>query len=118
MNSDKVDEYINKQNSPQKEICIKLRAIIFHTFPNITEELKWGVPTYGNGQYYIASLKTHVHLGFSIDNLSSEEQKVFKGSGKSMKVLEFKTLDELNEQKVVKLLKLIDKSGTKKNEQS
>ena len=42
----KVDEYIEKQKSPQKEICLELRRIVFKTFPDIEEEMKWGVPTY------------------------------------------------------------------------
>jgi len=60
----KVDDYIEKQISPQKEICRQLRAIILRTFPGIKEEMKWGVPTYGEGKYYLVSLKEHVNLGF------------------------------------------------------
>ena len=33
--SNKVDEYIEKQKSPQKEICLQLRRIIFQTFPGV-----------------------------------------------------------------------------------
>ena len=36
-----VDEYIGKQKSPQKEVCMQLRGIILGTFPNIEEEMKW-----------------------------------------------------------------------------
>lgn len=39
-----VDQYIEKQPSPQQEICTKLRKIILKTFPGIQEEMKWGVP--------------------------------------------------------------------------
>ncbi len=31
--NEKITEYIDKQKSPQKEICQKLRQIIFDTFP-------------------------------------------------------------------------------------
>jgi uncharacterized protein YdhG (YjbR/CyaY superfamily) len=58
----KIDEYIEKQKSPQKEICEKLREIIFKTFPDIKEEIKWGVLSYENGKYYFAALKTHVNV--------------------------------------------------------
>jgi hypothetical protein len=44
----KVDEYIKKQKSPQKEICRKLREIILDTVPGITEEMRVGVPCYGS----------------------------------------------------------------------
>ena len=58
-----VEEYIEKQKSPQKEICKKLRKIILKTFPDIKEEMKLGVPWY-EGKYYIVALKTYVNLGF------------------------------------------------------
>ena len=80
-----VDEYIEKQQSPQKEICQELRRIIFETFPDIEEEMKWGVPSYDNGKYYFVALKTHVNLGFSLKGLSKEEIALFEGSGKTMK---------------------------------
>ncbi len=51
------DEYLEKQKSPQKEICQLLRSIIFRTFPNVKEEMKWGVPTYADGEYYFVALK-------------------------------------------------------------
>ena len=78
MSDKKVDEYIETQKSPQKEICIKLRAIIFKTFPDIKEEMKWGVPSYAGGKYYFVALKTHVNLGFSIKGLSKEKLLYFR----------------------------------------
>jgi hypothetical protein len=80
-----VDEYLEKQKSPQKEICQLLRGIIFKTFPIIKEEMKWGVPTYAEGKYYIVAVKNLVNLGFIIANLSTEELQEFEGSGKTMR---------------------------------
>ena len=101
-----VTEYIEKQKSPQKEICQKLSDIIFKTFPIIKEEMKWGVPTYGNGKYYIVSLKTHVNLGFSLKDLSKEEIALLEGSGKTMKHIKINSLKEIDEKRIVKLLRL------------
>ena len=103
----KVNEYLEKQKSLQKEICQQLRTIIFRAFPDIKEEMKWGVPTYGDGKFYIVSLKDHVNLGFSMANLSKEEEQLFDGSGKTMKVLSITSLNVIDEQKIVKLLKLV-----------
>jgi hypothetical protein len=103
----KVNEYIERQKSPQKEICQQLRGIIIRTFPNIKEEMKWGVPTYGDGKFYIVSLKDHVNLGFSMANLSKEEEQLFDGSGKTMKVLSISSLEDIDEQKILRLLKLV-----------
>lgn len=107
MKEKKVDEYIEKQISPQREICYELRKIIFKTFPKIKEEMKWGVPSYAGGEYYLVALKTHVNLGFSIKNLSKEEIALFQGKGKTMRTIEVKSKKEIDEDKIVKLLKLI-----------
>jgi len=103
----KVDEYIEKQKSPQREICLRLRRIIFQTFPGIEEEMKWGVPTYAKGKYYLVALKDHVNFGFSLKGLSKEEQKLFEGSGKTMKHIKIRSLKEINEKEIVELLKLV-----------
>lgn len=102
-----VAKYIEKQKSPQKEICLELREIIFKTFSGIKEEIKWGVPAYADGKYYIVALKDHVNLGFSLKGLSKEEQELFYGSGKTMKHIEIRSLKEINKEKIVKLLKLV-----------
>jgi hypothetical protein len=102
-----VNEYLQKQKSPQKEICQRLRAIILRTFPNIKEEMKWGVPTYGEGKYYFVSLRDHVNLGFSMAKLSKDEQQHFEGSGKTMKVITIASLEEIDESKIVRLLELV-----------
>ena len=102
-----VDEYIEKQKSPQREICQKLRNIILKTFPGIKEELKMGVPWYEEGKYYIGALKDHVNLGFSIKGLSDRERELFEGGGKLMRHIKIYSLEDLDEKNIVKLLKLV-----------
>ncbi|UCC20977.1 MAG: DUF1801 domain-containing protein [Promethearchaeota archaeon] len=104
----KVNEYLKKQKSPQKEICQKLREIILKIFPNILEEMKYGVPYYGD-KYYIVALKTHVNLGFSIKDLTKDEIAFFEGSGKTTRHIKFNTLEEIEEEKIIKLLKMVKK---------
>jgi hypothetical protein len=106
----KIDEYIEKQNSPQKEICKKLRKIIIKTFPDTKEEMKWGVPSYGNGKYYFVALKDHVNIGFSIKGLSKEELALFSGNGKTMRVIEISSEKDLNEKELARLLKIVNKN--------
>lgn len=108
--SSKVIEYIEKQQSPQKEICRSLREIILRTYPSIKEEMKWGVPNYGN-LYYFVALKAHVNLGFSIKDLNVDETKLFEGTGKTMRHIKIKTIEDIKEENIVNLLKLVfDKS--------
>lgn len=37
-----VNEYIEKQKSPQKEIIQKVRTIFQKTLPNCEEKMRWG----------------------------------------------------------------------------
>ena len=104
-----VVDYLKKQKFPQKEICTKLRKLILKTFPKITEEMKVGVPWYG--KFYIVGLKDHVNLGFSINGLSKSEQDKFEGKGKLMRHLKFFTVKDIDEKKIVKLLKLVMKKA-------
>jgi predicted GIY-YIG superfamily endonuclease len=102
----KVKEYIDKQKSPQKEICLKLRDIILKTFPSAKEEMRWGVPVFANGRFYLGALKDHVNLGFSINGLTKEEMSLFEGRGKTMRHIKVMTLKDIDEKKIVKLLEI------------
>jgi hypothetical protein len=108
--TNEVEAYIKKQKSPQKEICKKLRKIIKKTFPKIGEEMKLGVPWY-EGYFYIVGLKDHVNLGFSVKGLNKEEMDNFEGKGKLMRHLKFHSLEDIDEKKIVKLLKLVRKKA-------
>ena len=109
--SNKVDDYIDKQGSPQKEICQNLRKLILKTFPKAKEEMKWGVPTFTDGKFYIVALKDHVNLGFSIKGLTKEDMALFDGGGKTMKHIEVDEID-IDENKIIELLKLVDKKAS------
>ena len=101
-----VTEYIEKQQSPQKEICQKLREIIITRFPNIMEHMKYGVPYFGD-KYYIVALKNHVNLGFLIKDLTKEEIAMLEGSGKTTRHIKIKTLESIDEKRIINLLEMI-----------
>ncbi len=99
-----VTDYINKQPSPQKQICNKLRKLILKTYPEIVEEFKLGVPYY-SGHFYIVGPKDHVNLGFSLKHLPKSEHAKLSGGGKTFKCLEFKSVKAISEKEVIGLLK-------------
>lgn len=107
MKNSAVDEYIQKQPALQQGICKALRELVFATFPDITEEMRWGVPTYGGGRYYIVALKDHVNLGFSLQGLTKDEYALFDGSGKTMRHIELRTMESIDKDRIVSLLKLV-----------
>ena len=102
-----INDYIKKQKSPQKEICQELRRFILETLPGAKEEMKWGVPVFYEGKFYIGAFKNSVNLGFSINGLTEEEKKLFEGGGKTMKHIKFRSLQDIDEEKMMKLLKLV-----------
>ena len=106
-----IDEYINKQKNPQKEVCIYLRNLLHETIPGISEEMKWGVPVFADGKFYIGSFKNSVNLGFSINGLDDQEIALFEGTGKTMRHIKIKALQEIDEEKLVKLIKLVNEKA-------
>jgi uncharacterized protein YdhG (YjbR/CyaY superfamily) len=111
-----VDGYIEKQKPLQKEICLQLRRIVFETFPEIEESMKWGVPTYAKGKYYFVALKDHVNLGFSLKGLSKQEQKRLEGSGKTMKHVKIRSMRDIDKEEIVELLVLVWKAQEAKTQ--
>ena len=107
-----VEEYIEKQDSPQKEIILKVREIFLKTLQNCKEKKTWGVVVLGNDKFYIGAIKNRVHVGFAITGLSKEEIKLFEGSGKTMRHIKIHSMDDIDENKLVELIKLVDKKTT------
>ncbi|MCW9023379.1 MAG: DUF1801 domain-containing protein [Gammaproteobacteria bacterium] len=101
-----IKKYLDNLPSPQKEICEKVRKIIIKAFPDLEESMKNGVPSYEN-KYYIVGLKDHVNIGFFIEGLSAEEIGLFEGKGKLTRHIKIYSFDEIDEKKIVKLLKVI-----------
>jgi hypothetical protein len=106
-----VGEYIEKQKSPQKEIIQKVRSIFFKTLPNCEEKSAWGVIAFEGGKFYLGAIKDRVHVGFAINGLNKEEIDLFEGSGKTMRHIKIHSLEDINEEKLVKLIKLVDKKA-------
>ncbi|MBN2065623.1 MAG: DUF1801 domain-containing protein [Candidatus Thermoplasmatota archaeon] len=108
---EEVMEYIEKQKSPQKEILQKVRTIFQKTLPSCEEKMAWGVVTFAGGKFYIAAMKTRVHVGFAITGLDKEEIGLFEGSGKTMRHIKIPTVEDIDEQTLVKLIQLVDKKA-------
>lgn len=107
--NDKIIRYLQKLKFPQKEICIRLREIIIKTFPDISEETKWGALVYDGGKFYIGAVKLGVNLGFSINQLTKEEIGLFSGKGKFMRHIKVVTEKDIDEKRIVRLLNLVKK---------
>jgi hypothetical protein len=98
-----VEQYIEKQSSPQREIVETLRKIILKTFPDVKEEMKMGVPWYEE-KLYVVALKDHVNLGFCLKGLSQKEKGLLEGSGKTMRHVKIHSLKDIDDKKIENLL--------------
>jgi len=98
-----------KSDYPDKhsEIENKLRRIILSVSDDIVETVKWGWPTFVcNGNLCnIVQYKNHVNLHFFNGTRIDDPEKKLVGTGKSMRHLLFKTLDDINESCIKKLVK-------------
>lgn len=101
-----IKQYLDNLPSPQKEICEKIRKLIIKTFPDLEESMMNGVQSYEN-KYYIVGLKDHVNIGFFIKGLSAEDISLFEGKGKLTRHIKIYSFDEIDENKIVNLLKVI-----------
>ena len=108
MNKD-ITNYIKRQRSPEKQICQKIRKLILETFPDTEEEMKWGAIVFAGGKFYIGVLKDHVNVGFTIDGLTRKEAGLFEGKGKTMRHIKIKELKDIDEKKMVKLFRLVNR---------
>ena len=59
----KIDEYIDKQQSPQKEILTKIRSVIKELIPDAEEKMSYGAPAFKrDGKTIMYAAFTH-HVG-------------------------------------------------------
>ena len=98
-----VEQYVEGQSSPLKEIVGRLRKIILRTLPDVKEEMKMGVPWY-EGKLYVAALKDHVNLGFCLKGLSQKEERLLEGSGRTMRHVKIYSWKDIDDKKIEKLL--------------
>lgn len=108
----KIEAYIEKQKSPQKEILVEVRKIFSETLPDVKEEMRWGAITFANGKFYVAALKNRVHVGFAIAGLNSDEISLFEGNGKTMRHVKIPTIDSIDRTHLTRLIRMVNQKAT------
>jgi hypothetical protein len=108
-----VDVYIEKQPSPQKEMLKTIRKLFRSTLRTSDEKIAWGVVTYLDNRFYLAAINDRVHIGFAIGGLSKEEISRFEGTGKTMRHIKIRSHEDIDEKKLVRLIKLVEKKAVR-----
>lgn len=107
-----IAKYIAKQDPAKQKLLEKARALLLATIPGCAEEYRWGVLAYDGGKFYIAAMKTRIHVGFAIIGLEKDEIKEFEGGGKTMRHIKIHSMDEFDPQRLTRLIKLVHKKAT------
>lgn len=102
----KTQQYLDRQSKNQKEIIAKIRHLIKQNFPDL-KEVGMSEGLWYEGKFYIASFKDHVNLGVGITGLDSKKAKLFEGKGKMMRHLKFYASEDVDENKLLKLMKMV-----------
>ncbi len=103
-----IDDGINKAEPFAKEICKKLRAIIFTAEPNIIEDWKWGPNYYCEGMVCgFWHFKKHVAFVFFQGSLLKDKHKVLKSNPGNVhnRHLKFTDIKEVNEKLLIEYIK-------------
>ncbi len=101
-----IKEYLEKQHPDRRKIMEHLREILIEAIPSLNEKMEYGVMCYDD-LYYIASLPKQINMGFSIIGLAPEEVKLFQGTGKTMRHLKFESIDSIDKEELIKIIKLV-----------
>jgi hypothetical protein len=101
-----VDAYASRVDPKLRRQFDEIRSIVRKALPGASEAVKWGVPYYsldGVGVASMADYSGHVNLYFLQGaKLSS---RLLEGTGKGMRHITVRTLDEIEEPEFVRLLK-------------
>src|SRR5215470_12960228 len=94
-----VDRYQSELLQPQKEIVKRLRAFIARRYPELTESLKWHVPTYSlNGKNLLGlqDFTAHVNLNFFRGALLHDARGILIGTGKLVRHVTFRSVANID----------------------
>lgn len=107
MTNNNVQEWFDAIAIDKKGVLEALRKIILSQGSEVVEEIKWSRPCYSiNGKLfcYLYVAKNYVTLGFEKGASLDDPSKLLKGTGKEMRHVTFKTLDEVNKPEINRLI--------------
>src|SRR5688572_30337255 len=101
----RLDEYINKKAAPfAKPILTHLRKLVHQGCPEVTETIKWGMPSfdYKGPLCSMASFKAHCAFGFWKASIMEEAEKLKVNQKSSMGHLgKISSLEDLPSDKIL-----------------
>ena len=112
------EEYILNQQEPFKSILLHVQLLIEHTFPDIELKYKWRMPCYYFGTRplcYLRQANDYLDVAFWHSAYIPEKFGIYLVSEKRkvVKSLRYKTLNEINDEVFILILKEVEKHKNK-----
>jgi hypothetical protein len=57
-------------------------------------------------------MKNRVHVGFAINGLDKDEIDMFEGTGRTMRHIKIHSLEEIDEERLIKLINMVNKKAS------
>ncbi|MCK8480141.1 DUF1801 domain-containing protein [Psychroserpens algicola] len=109
--------YILEQPEPYKSILMHLQLLIEHTFPEAELKYKWRIPCYyvnSRPICYLNQSKDYVDVGFwHSAHLTQYTEFMVSEKRKVVKSMRYKTLDDIDDQLFINILKEVEKHKNK-----
>ena len=109
------DEYLQHLPDWQRANLVIFRKIIHDTYPDISEEIKWGVPTFIRNKvmlFAMSSFKEHAKFNFILNGaLLSDTDNLFNNGleSKKSRAIDLRKDEAIDKSK---LAKLVQQAGT------
>ncbi|MBI2183351.1 MAG: DUF1801 domain-containing protein [Thaumarchaeota archaeon] len=103
---DDVDSLISKLDPKIRALTQGLQVLIKKALPDADEKVKWGYPFYAVNGRSVAALvtyKDHVNLAFTKGALLNS--KLLEGTGKGIRHIKVRTMTDIKEEELTRLLK-------------
>jgi hypothetical protein len=102
------DEFLREKNLGLQEVATRLRGLVKKSVPKVKEGVNpWHIPIFeSNGPicYYMAG-KNHITLGFIRGTSLPDPEGLLEGTGKNLRHVKIKSVDDLNRKGLSELLK-------------
>jgi hypothetical protein len=98
-----IKNFIEKQKSPQKEICLKLKKIVLEIKPDAKEEIKYNGLCFFVDAKLICGIfvrKNHISVEFSFGARMLDPDNFLEGIGKYRKHLKIFNKKDIKDKKV------------------
>ncbi len=109
--NEQVTKYISEAPEEQRKIMEKIRAIIHEEVPAVFENVKWSRPVFSTESdfAYFKTAKTYLTFGIFKFEKIKDGVHLLEGTGKDMRHLKIKKLDDLQPEMIKKWVRSIAK---------